>query len=154
MSLPDLDTFQSQLPKVRAPKVETPTRPVPTTGEVVNGSLALLLQDASDEDREHAYRVLAQMTGRSLKVSPIDVLLQVFPFVGIISLTLILVRAISFSRLPAGSLFATVMPAATAIAAFALFGSLVYFRRQPEMVFTIGSAAIACLISIALSSIL
>lgn len=154
MTIPTVEEFKAQLPNVRQPKTDSRPATAPSTGEVLNGSLALLIQDATDDERETAYRILVKMTGRSLNVSPIAVAFQIFPFVGIISLTLMLVRAISFSRSPSGSLFLAVMPIATAVAAFGLFSSLIWFRRQPDVVFTIASAAIGCLISIALSSLL
>ncbi|MGL4349313.1 MAG: hypothetical protein ACRCT2_01820 [Plesiomonas shigelloides] len=154
MTIPTVEEFNAQLPKVRSPKPDSRPTTAPSTGDVLNGSLALLIQDASDDERETAYRTLVKMTGRSLNVSPIAVAFQVFPFVGLLSLILMLVRAISFSRGPSGLLFLKVMPIATAVAAFSLFAALIWFRRQPDVVFTIASAAVGCLISIALSSIL
>ena len=168
MSIADqLAELANQGPK-KPEKVDLPSRPKgplgkptyvpvesinPEGSEVVGAFLTHVLNEqlCSPEDREFAFRTLANATGRKLVVTPFEVIKNFASVAGLVLLTLIVVKATCFPK--SNTLYTLFIPWVLGCSSTIMFGLTVMFRRQPDYVIVICCAAAGTMFAIAISSL-
>jgi hypothetical protein len=150
-------------PKTPAPKApakpSTANTPVeiqdPEGSEIAAAAIqGLLSKECSDTDRYHAFRALAKATGRDLVVSPWTIVSTVMTFASFALVLVLITKAWIFGKAPSGAVYLKFIPGLSLCSFIALFVLAIVFRRKPDILILVASAAIGLLGAIAATATL